>query len=224
MLIQRITPILDVANVPQSTQTAYRKGVSSRDSIFASQEANARFIREGEKVYSCYYDLASAFDTVEFSVILEELYHAGVRGKCWRLVRQWYQDLRSQVKLGFHLSRCFSISQGIRQGSVLSPSLFNLVLDPLLSTLKQRNLGLSINGLYLGSFAHADDIRTSSANLEDALEQVMAVDNFTKSRSLRLCPEKCALITSNNTLALPSHFKFGDTCLQIEDSVKCLDV
>ena len=62
--------------------------------------------------------------------------------------------------------------------SVLSPTIFNLVVDPLLSTLRQRGLGLSVNGLFLEAFAHADDIRTSAANTEDTTEQVLTVEFF----------------------------------------------
>ena len=111
----------------------------------------------------------------------------------------WYSNLVSQVKLGTHLSRPFHISRGICQGSVLSPTLFNLVLDPLLSALKERNLGLSINGLYLGAFIHANDIRTCATNIEDVAEQVSTMDTFTQSRGLKLCLEKCALLSSGHT-------------------------
>ena len=141
-LIQRISPILDDMDIPQLTQTAYRRGASCQDSIFAGMEGIANFVNDKENVYTCFYDLASAFDTVEFSVLLEELFLAGIRGKCWRLIRNWYSSLVSQVKLGAYISRPFNVSHGIRQGSVLSPTLFNLVLDPLLSALRQRNLGL----------------------------------------------------------------------------------
>ena len=79
--------------------------------------------------------------------------------------------------------------------SVLSPTIFNLVVDPLLYTLRQRGLGLSVNGLFLEAFAHADDIRTSAANTEDTTEQVLTVESFTKSRDLYLFPGKCALLT-----------------------------
>ena len=96
-IMQRLEPILDDAGIPQTTQTAYRKGVSCQDSIFAGMETNTRFLLEKEKVYTCFYDLASTFDTVEFSVLLEELFRAGIRGKCWRLVRHWYSNLVSQV-------------------------------------------------------------------------------------------------------------------------------
>ena len=33
------------------------------------------------------YDLQKAFDSVEYPVLLEKLYDAGVNGKMWRLLR-----------------------------------------------------------------------------------------------------------------------------------------
>ena len=162
ILSQRITPVLEAAGIPQVTQTAYREGVSCSDSMFASMEARAHLRSNGDHVYSCFFNLASAFDTVEFCV--QNLFQAGVRGKCWRL-------LRSQVRLGSHISNPFSICRGIRQGSVLSPMLFNFIMDPLLSTLSSRSLGISINGLFLRAFAHADDLRTIASNVEDTTDQ-----------------------------------------------------
>ena len=47
-----------------------------------------------------------------------------------------------------------------------------------------------MNGLFLGAFGHADDIRSSAAIIEDSAEQVAIVDKFTSSKSLKLAPEK----------------------------------
>ena len=129
-LTQKITPILDDVHSPQLTKMAYRRGPSCQDS---RMEGIANFVNDKEKVYTYFYDLASAFDTVEFSALLEELFQAGIRGKSLRLIRNWYTNLVSQVKVFAYISRPFNISRGICQGSVLSPTLFNLVLDPLLS-------------------------------------------------------------------------------------------
>ena len=62
------------------TQTAYQKGVSCTDAIFAYKEIIAKLTREGDHVYSCFYDLASAFDTVEYPVLLSHLMSAGITG------------------------------------------------------------------------------------------------------------------------------------------------
>ena len=97
------------------------------------------------------------------------------------------------------MSESFTISRGIRQGSVLSPMLFNLVMDPLLTELQGKSLGISINGLSLVAFAHADDLRTMASNMEDATEQASVVYSFTKFRG--------ALLPSSNRLTSQSRCK-----------------
>ena len=63
--------------------------------------------------------------------------------------------------------------------------LFLLVMDPLLKELQLSGLGLCINGLHVGSTAHADDICTLS-NSSDNLElQMSLIQNyFTEKWSL----------------------------------------
>ena len=79
VLLDRILPIISDARIPQLTQTAYQKGISCSEAIFACQEAISKFIKEGDHVYSCFYDLASAFDTVEYPVLLSHLKRAGIK-------------------------------------------------------------------------------------------------------------------------------------------------
>ena len=58
---------------------------------------------------------------------------------------------------------------GGKQGSVLSPVLFLLVLDPLLRELQASWLGLSVTNFYAGGFLHADDVRTLTSSKTDLL-------------------------------------------------------
>ena len=78
------------------------------------------------------------------------------------------------------MSEPFAICHGIHQGSILSPMLFNLVMDPLLSEMRSKSLGISINGLFLGAFAHADDLRTMASNIEDNLQTSIICKLFYK--------------------------------------------
>jgi len=171
-------------------------------------------------VYTRVYDLASAFDTVEFSVLLEKLFNVGIRGKSWRFVL-WSQPSevgKSAVKFLQYLLNPPELC-------TLSLIFFILIIDPLLFTLKPRNLGLNVNGLFLGVLAHTNDIRSSAANIEDSAEQVAMVDSITTTKSLKLTPEKCALLSTNNNIPYTNFsIRIGETCLPMEKSVKCLGV
>lgn len=54
--------------------------------------------------------------------------------------------------------------EGLKQGSVLSPVLFLLVMDPLFKQLQSTQLELTRNEFYAGGFFHADDIRTQATS------------------------------------------------------------
>ena len=103
----------------------------------------------------------------------------------------------------------------------MSPSLFNLVMDPLPADLKSKDLGLSIQGLFLGTFAHADNIRTTSTNPDDTAEQVKTVASFADRNGLKLSGKKCGIVIAGRDRMDPPPSVAG---LPVVESVKCLGV
>lgn len=61
--------------------------MSCAEAIFATQETIAWYLSGGSKVYMCLYDLEKAFDSVEYPVLLHQLYGMGINGKLWRLLK-----------------------------------------------------------------------------------------------------------------------------------------
>ena len=210
LLLDRMLPVLSDNCVPHLNQTAYQRGVSSTDATFSCQETISKFIRDGDSIYSCFYDLASAFDTVEYPVLLSHLKRAGVSGKAWRLIKDWYTNVSSSVRVGRQASPSFSVSRGVRQGSVLSPTLFLMVMDPILLELNKRSCGPSVCGLYLGAFSHADDIRTLSTNIYDCKLQMTLVSEYASSQGLALNVDKCEASISPSLPVDSTHIHTGD--------------
>ena len=62
------------------------------------------------------------------------------------------------------LSPLFSVTNGVRQGGVLSPILFTVYLDDLLSSLK-NGIGCHWDGLFVGAAFYADDIAPLAPHL-----------------------------------------------------------
>ena len=160
LLLTRLQNHLAEKGLPHLNQTAYRRRVSCVEAIFSTLEVVSQYSQLNEKMYMCFYDLQKAFDSVQYPVLLKRLYEAGINGRAWRLIRDWYSKPKSSVRVDGQLTPPITLERGVLQGSVLSPVLFLLVMDPLLRCLESRGLGPSISDTYAGAFAHADDIRT----------------------------------------------------------------
>ena len=124
------------------------------------------------------------------------IYDMGINSKLWRLVRAWYTAPKCQVQLNGILSDQFSLQRG---GSVLSPILFLIVMDPLLKGMESMDLGPSFAGLYLGASAHADDIRTVTSSLQCLRQQVDFVQSFATQNGFKLNIQKCEVMVAAST-------------------------
>ena len=76
----------------------------------------------------------------------------------WIFLLKWYKSLRAVVRWNNQYSNVFTIGCGTRQGSILSPQLFNIFIDGLLKELSATNSGVSIGNEDFNSYAYADDV------------------------------------------------------------------
>ena len=71
------------------------------------------------------------------------------------------------------MRRTLTVQRGVRQGSVLSPMLFLMVMDSLLKDLANEMAGISIEGIYAGSLCHVDDLTLSTPQISSRISRIL---------------------------------------------------
>ena len=74
------------------------------------------------------------------------------------------------------------VMRGVKQGSVLSPILFLLVMNPLLIGFQQWGIDLSVNEFFAGGFLHANDTQTLCTSIASLGAQVSIVCDFAEKQ------------------------------------------
>ena len=167
-----------------SMQFGFKAGVSTTQCSWLVHEVCNYYMRRGTAVTACLLDCSKAFDKCKFDVLFSKLLRKGVPAVVVRALIYIYEEQVCWVKLGNMKSNTFSVSNGTRQGSVLSPLLFSVYLDNLLQRLRYLQLGCHIGGHWYGGCGYADDIILMAPNREVLQKMVDVCESYAVEHNL----------------------------------------
>ena len=95
----------------------------------------------------------------------------------------------------------FHTSVGVRQGCLLSPTLFNIFIDDIMThALENFNGTISIGGRPITNLRFADDIDGISGKEDELTELVHNLDTAAAKFGMEISAEKTKIMTNNGTL------------------------
>ena len=134
-------------------QFGFKSESSTTACTFVFDEAVNYYNRNGSDVHVVLLDASKAFDRVDHIKLFK-----GVCPTLLKLFFNMYSQQTMTVQWGNVTSDAFKTSNGVKQGGVLSPILFTLYIDILLSRLKSCGFGCYIGQSFVGALGYADDI------------------------------------------------------------------
>ena len=96
-------------------------------------EKNTEALDNSEFGISILIDFRKAFDTVEHNILLEKLYHYGIRGNALQWCNSYLSNRYQYVNYNNTSSDMKLITCGVPQGSILGPLLFLLYINDIAS-------------------------------------------------------------------------------------------
>ena len=90
----------------------------------------------------------------------------------------WYSKQTVCVKWGRCISDYFSISNGVRQGRIMSPKFFSVCVDDLSDKLVKSKVGCSKDNLGMNHVIYADDVCVMAPSPADLQELINICYDF----------------------------------------------
>ena len=135
-------------------QAGFRKGRSTTDQIASLRIIIEQSLEWNSPLLVNFIDYEKAFDSVDRETLWKIMRHYGIPSKIVELIKEMYDGTSCKVIHDGMLSESFKIKTGVRQGCLLSPFLFILVVDWLMKeTVKGRR-----NGVQWTPFTQLDDL------------------------------------------------------------------
>ena len=88
------------------------------------------------------------------------------------------------LQWGSCLSNVFFVTNGVRQGGILSPMLFNIYLDGLSDILNNSIIGGSIGGIRVNHMLYADDLCIISLSSAGVQQLLVRCDDYCRKHSI----------------------------------------
>ena len=113
-------------------QFGFKKGHSTNMSTFVVKEVVSYYINNDSAVCSCVIDMSKAFDRVDLVKLFKRLSLRALPVYIIRILFVLYYNLCIKVSWNGCFSESFYMLNGVKQGRILSPSLFSIFINDLL--------------------------------------------------------------------------------------------
>lgn len=154
--------------------------------VFTLTEAIRARWREKLPTYVLFVDIRKAYDSVHPAALLSVLEAMGVPPELISLLRSWSAQRRTTVYVNGEPTLPIDVRNGVGQGDVLSPLLFNLFIESLQRFLEATLPGISAAGVTIRSLFYADDIAIPCASPEAVAAALTAVEAWMTAWGLKI--------------------------------------
>ena len=152
-----LSKLLDTFLVTSDNQFGFKRKHATDLCIYTVKSVIKYYNYFSSPVYTCFLDASKAFDRVNHWTLFTKLLIKGVPVILVRILCIWYRCQQLCIQWGKTKSSFFTISNGVRQGRIISPKLFSVYMDDLSNMLIRSGVGCYIDNVCVNHVVAAPD-------------------------------------------------------------------
>ena len=189
VILNRLKP--QAEEIIAEEQAGFRAGRSTTEQIF-----NLRIHQQN--LYHVFIDFKKAFDRVWHAALWATMRKYNISANLVRTIEQLYDKATSAAQMNGSIGEWFRTTVGVRQGCLLSPTLFNTFLERIMSdALEEHNAKVSIGGRNITNLRFADDIDALAEEEQELEALVESLDKTCTRYKMEISAEKTKLMTNS---------------------------
>ena len=208
VLFNRLDDFIENNNILCYEQIGFKKSCRTSDHVLTLKTLIDKAFKSCKYLYVCFIDLSKAFDTVNRAHLFHKLKMYNINGLFLNIIKDMYNGLICSVKTREGLSENFTTNVGVKQGCILSPTLFSLYLNDLCKSFDSSCDKVVLGDSEISCLMYADDIvllSNSSAGLQNLLNKF---NSFCVRWDLTVNIDKTKIIIFNKSGKVLKNYKF----------------
>ena len=194
IIILHRCPILTESH---NSQYGFKNESSTLHAEFIVNETIRYYNQRGSPVYICSLNAEKAFDSCNWNSLFSKLSDdKHLPTPVINILHKLYENGTANVSYLDQTSHKFNLTQGVRQGSILSPYLYNIYTEELLSNINAMNVGTMIGNEHTAITAYADDLILMSATLSGLQKLINECVDYGKNNFIKFNAAKTVFVVS----------------------------
>ena len=196
ILLNRLKP--QAEEIIKEEQVGFRAGRSTTEQTFNLRILCEKYLQHQQSLYHVFVDFKKAFDRVWHAALWATMRLYNINDNLIRTIECLYNKATSAVYHDNNIGEWFRTTIGVRQGCLLSPTLFNIILERIMADALEDHEGtVSIGGRTITNLRFADDIDGLAGQKQELVKLVNHLEEASTAYGMQISAEKTQLMTNN---------------------------
>ena len=197
ILLNRLKP--QVEDIIAEEQAGFRARLSTMEQVLNLQLLCEKYQEHQQDLYHVSVDFKKTFDRVWHTALWATMKLYNINGNLIKVIEELYNKASSAVYLNNSIGDWFRTTVGVRHGCLLSPTLFNIVLERIMTeALEDYKGSVSIGGRTSTNLCFADDIDGFAGSKEDLASLVECLDTTSATFGMEVSAEETKLMMNSS--------------------------